>query len=143
MKKVGLKKGGLYRHFRSKDDLFVEAVARALDETGRAWRRLRSPRLKILAKLALRLHYHGCWRDQVHRLALMLKLLTFEPTGAILPRPPRACLKSSEAFATGLPLHLDAAIPSPSMHFFASGLRLRFSYVSKGNGAVGLAQFYQ
>jgi TetR/AcrR family transcriptional repressor of nem operon len=35
MKKVGLGKGGFYRHFRSKDDLFVEAVARALDETGR------------------------------------------------------------------------------------------------------------
>ena len=25
MKKVGLKKGGFYRHFKSKDDLFVEA----------------------------------------------------------------------------------------------------------------------
>lgn len=35
LKKVGLQKGGFYRHFRSKDDLFVEAVARALDETGR------------------------------------------------------------------------------------------------------------
>jgi len=35
MKKVGLKKGGFYRHFKSKDDLFVDAVARALDETGR------------------------------------------------------------------------------------------------------------
>jgi TetR/AcrR family transcriptional repressor of nem operon len=35
MKTVGLKKGGFYRHFKSKDDLFVEAVARALDETGR------------------------------------------------------------------------------------------------------------
>jgi len=35
MKKVGLGKGGFYRHFKSKDDLFVEAVARALDETGR------------------------------------------------------------------------------------------------------------
>jgi len=35
MKKVGLTKGGFYRHFKSKDDLFVEAVARALDETGR------------------------------------------------------------------------------------------------------------
>ena len=34
MKKVGLKKGGFYRHFKSKDDLFVEAVARALEETG-------------------------------------------------------------------------------------------------------------
>jgi TetR/AcrR family transcriptional regulator, transcriptional repressor for nem operon len=35
LKKAGLKKGGFYRHFKSKDDLFVEAVARALDETGR------------------------------------------------------------------------------------------------------------
>ena len=35
MKKVGLKKGGFYRHFKSKDDLLAEAVARALDEMGR------------------------------------------------------------------------------------------------------------
>src|SRR5690348_5597252 len=35
MKKVGLTKGGFYRHFRSKDDLFVEAVSRALDEMGK------------------------------------------------------------------------------------------------------------
>jgi TetR/AcrR family transcriptional repressor of nem operon len=32
MKKVGLTKGGFYRHFESKDDLLVEAVARAFDE---------------------------------------------------------------------------------------------------------------
>jgi TetR/AcrR family transcriptional repressor of nem operon len=35
MKKVGLTKGGFYRHFENKDDLFVEAVARAFDEMGR------------------------------------------------------------------------------------------------------------
>ncbi len=35
MKKVGLTKGGFYRHFESKDDLFVEAVARSFDEMGR------------------------------------------------------------------------------------------------------------
>ena len=34
MKKAGLTKGGFYRHFESKDDLFVEAVARALEEMG-------------------------------------------------------------------------------------------------------------
>src|SRR5271165_5164476 len=34
MKKAGLTKGGFYRHFDSKDDLFVEAVARAFDEMG-------------------------------------------------------------------------------------------------------------
>jgi len=36
MKKVGLTKGGFYRHFKSKDDLFVEAVARAFGEMGNA-----------------------------------------------------------------------------------------------------------
>jgi TetR/AcrR family transcriptional regulator, transcriptional repressor for nem operon len=34
MKRVGLTKGGFYRHFKSKDDLFAEAVSLALDETG-------------------------------------------------------------------------------------------------------------
>ncbi len=34
MKRVGLTKGGFYRHFKSKNDLFVEAMARAIDETG-------------------------------------------------------------------------------------------------------------
>src|ERR1700751_2537076 len=38
MKKVGLAKGGFYRHFASKDDLFVEAVARAFDEMGKGMR---------------------------------------------------------------------------------------------------------
>src|ERR1700753_527141 len=34
MKKVGLTQGGFYKHFQSKDDLFVAAVTRAFDEMG-------------------------------------------------------------------------------------------------------------
>ncbi len=34
MKTVGLTKGGFYRHFKSKDELFVDAVARAFDQMG-------------------------------------------------------------------------------------------------------------
>src|ERR1700753_2734565 len=39
MKKVGLTKGGFYRHFESKDDLFVEAVARAFEEMAESMER--------------------------------------------------------------------------------------------------------
>ena len=39
MKKVGLTKGGFYRHFESKDDLFVQAVARAFQEMGEGMER--------------------------------------------------------------------------------------------------------
>ncbi|HLJ85517.1 MAG TPA: TetR/AcrR family transcriptional regulator [Candidatus Angelobacter sp.] len=35
MKKAGLAKGGFYRHFGSKDDLFVHAVSWAFEEMGR------------------------------------------------------------------------------------------------------------
>jgi TetR/AcrR family transcriptional repressor of nem operon len=35
MKKAGLTKGGFYRHFESKDDLFVEVVGRAFEEMGK------------------------------------------------------------------------------------------------------------
>jgi TetR/AcrR family transcriptional repressor of nem operon len=35
MKHAGLTKGGFYRHFQSKDDLFVAAVARAFEQMGK------------------------------------------------------------------------------------------------------------
>jgi TetR/AcrR family transcriptional repressor of nem operon len=35
MKNAGLTKGGFYRHFESKDDLFAQGVARAFDQMGK------------------------------------------------------------------------------------------------------------
>lgn len=40
MKEAGLTHGGFYAHFASRDDLVVEAIAHALDNTNAAWRRL-------------------------------------------------------------------------------------------------------
>ena len=38
MNEVGLTRGGFYHHFRSKDELYAEAVASFLDGRGKTWR---------------------------------------------------------------------------------------------------------
>jgi len=57
MKKVGLTKGGFYRHFESKDDLFVEAVARAFEEMGNAMLEVAKPAPEGQALRAMIEHY--------------------------------------------------------------------------------------
>lgn len=53
-----------------------EDVSKALRETMKFWR-----------GWASRSQYEGRWRETVHRSALTLKLLTFQPTGAIVASP--------------------------------------------------------
>ncbi len=56
--------------------LSVRDVDRLFDETVAYWRRWLS-----------RCRYRGRWREMVHRSALLLKLLTFDHTGAIVAAP--------------------------------------------------------
>jgi GH15 family glucan-1,4-alpha-glucosidase len=53
-----------------------EVIQRLFDQTVAYWRRWLS-----------RTRYTGRWREMVHRSALTLKLLTYEPTGAIVAAP--------------------------------------------------------
>ena len=55
---------------------YVEDLTELFEATVRFWRAWLS-----------RCSYRGRWRETVHRSALVLKLLTFEPTGAIVAAP--------------------------------------------------------
>ena len=75
----------------------------------------------------------GRYREMVERLALALKLLVHQPTGALVPPRPRRCPSRWAAPQLGLPLHLG---PGRGLH----RLRADAAGILRGGGRLhGLA----
>ena len=122
MKKVGLTKGGFYRHFESKDDLLVEAVTRAFEEMGRGMVEAASSAPEGQALRAMIERYLSMPHANSPGTGCVISTL-----GPELARKPRAVRKRIEAALDSYRERLLPFIPGRTREERLSRCRLLFS----------------
>jgi TetR/AcrR family transcriptional repressor of nem operon len=122
MKKVGLTKGGFYRHFESKDDLFVEAVARAFEEMGNGMVEIAKSAPEGQALRAIIERYLSTRHANSPGAGCVLSAL-----GPELGRKPRTVRKRIEASADAYRERLLPFIPGHTREEKLTKCRLLFS----------------
>ena len=133
MKKAGLTKGGFYRHFKSKDDLFVEAVARGLDETGRGMLEVAKSAPEGQALRAIIERYLSVGHANSLGTGCVLSAL-----GPELARKPLSVRKRIEASLEAYRERLLPFVPGPTREERLAKSRLLFPSMA---GVLAMARF--
>ena len=133
MKKVGLTKGGFYRHFQSKDDLFVEAVARAFDEMGKGMLEVAKSAPKGQALRAIIEHYLSSRHANSPGTGCVISAL-----GPELARKPAAVRRRIEASLEAYRERLLPFMPGQTREEKLGKFRLLFPSMA---GVLSMARF--
>jgi TetR/AcrR family transcriptional repressor of nem operon len=119
MRKVGLTKGGFYRHFQSKDDLFVQAVARAFDEMGKGMLEVAEAAPEGQALPAVIERYLSPWHASAPGMGCV-----FAALGPELARKPLPVRKKIEALQEAYRERLLPFVPGQTREEKLAKLRL-------------------
>lgn len=133
LKKVGLTKGGFYRHFRSKDDLLVESVAQAFDGMGSSMQEVARAAPKGQALRAMIEHYLSVGHANSPGGGCVLSTLAPE-----LARKPLSLRKRIEASQEAYRERLLPFIPGRTREEKVAKCKLLFSSMA---GVLMMARF--
>lgn len=122
MEKVGLTKGGFYRHFESKDDLFVEAVGRAFEEMGTGMTKIATSAPKGQAMRAIIEYYLSARHANSPGRGCVVSAL-----GSELARKPASVRKRVEVLLDAYRERLVPFMPGQTREEKLAKIRLLFS----------------